>query len=403
MVTVTFVASVSQHTSIGPMVSLVTTAGLAKAVEALGGSATIVTPDGVLSAHGALEAVVRHNEDGYQAAYNLRRSAVRELYRDARRVVRGSRFARHVERSGVPPPRPDYVWSRHGLFESAAVRLSHRLGVPLVTTVHAAIVDEARTWGINRPGWASLAEHLGEARTLRQADICTCVSQEVAAHVRRMGISDDRLLITPNCPDLDLFHPQPKDTRLASELGIPADAVTVGWVGGFRPQHGVTELLERFWLAKQQCPSLHLLLVGDGPLRQHVEDLLTQRTGAGVHLAGAVPYPSLPRFLSLADITVLTAPEGASYHYSPVKLREYMASGKAVVAERVGEVGRTIKASEGVLVEPGNASAFVAELVSLANDPERRTRLGQLARLGAEAGPQWADHVRAVNQRLGIQ
>ena len=79
----------------------------------------------------------------------------------------------------------------------------------------------------------------------------------------------------------------------------------------------------------------------------------------------------MPGFLASVDVAVLTAGEDQEFHYSPLKLREYLAMGLPVVAPRVGEMSRFIDdGSTGVLYEPGDMKGLAAAVGLLADDDE---------------------------------
>jgi glycosyltransferase involved in cell wall biosynthesis len=101
------------------------------------------------------------------------------------------------------------------------------------------------------------------------------------------------------------------------------------------------------------------------------------------------------------DIAVL--PDSNAYG-SPMKLFEYLAMGKAVVAPRVGPVEEIVRDGEnGLLIEPANAEQLAERVLRLAEDPGLRFRLGQQGRAEVLARHTWrrnAETVLAIHQRL---
>jgi glycosyltransferase involved in cell wall biosynthesis len=176
-----------------------------------------------------------------------------------------------------------------------------------------------------------------------------------------------------------------------AELGLPADAIVVGTVGRLVPVKGHHYLLEAIARLGARRPALHLLLVGDGPLR---DDLTARATSAGLRVrnAGDAGVPSGPegatvhmlglrrdvaRLLAAMDLFVLPSlNEGMGR-----VLVEAMAMELPCIASKVSGVpdvvddGRT-----GVLVPPRDPAALVREIGTLIEDPQRARVMGRRGR-----------------------
>ena len=115
-----------------------------------------------------------------------------------------------------------------------------------------------------------------------------------------------------------------------------------------------------------------------------------------VQFVGAVPHDEVPDYVAAADVCVAAfASNPVTQCKSPLKLAEYLASGKAVVASDVGEVRRMV-GEAGVMVRPGDAQEMAEEIVRLLRDPEERQRLGRLARERVMAGLTWMHTARRL-------
>ena len=148
-------------------------------------------------------------------------------------------------------------------------------------------------------------------------------------------------------------------------------------------------------------PGASLLLVGDGPERVRIEKL-ARELGVPATFTGTVPHHELPAYLAAMDAAVVLAPRGAPFHYSPLKLAEYLAAGLPVVAPAVGQLPeRLTEGLDALLVPPGDEAALGAALRHLRDDPEERARLGKAARAAAEAVWSWDHQIRCVVDALG--
>ncbi len=142
-------------------------------------------------------------------------------------------------------------------------------------------------------------------------------------------------------------------------------------------------LAEAFDRLHQRVRDTRLLLVGDGPARAAMRaDLAARGLAEGVvQWTGAVGPLEVPGFLTSVDVAVAPYPAGCGFYFSPLKVYEYMAAARAVVASRVGQMETVIRHDvNGLLCPPGDAAALAAALERLRGAPAVRARLGRAAR-----------------------
>ncbi len=96
--------------------------------------------------------------------------------------------------------------------------------------------------------------------------------------------------------------------------------------------------------------------------------------------AGGVAHQDVPQYLAAMDVAVAPYPALEDFYYSPIKLYEYMAAGRAVVASRVGQVAETIEDGvNGLLFDPGDRTGLINCLRRLQKDMALRNELGRRA------------------------
>jgi glycosyltransferase involved in cell wall biosynthesis len=261
--------------------------------------------------------------------------------------------------------------------------------------VPAPLVWQARQWGVRRPGWGRAVEHFGERIPLRQADVVACGSEAVVAEVVRLGVDERRVVVTPTGVDTELFTPDASGAAVRARLGLDQRFV-VGWVGSFRRFHALDQAVS----ALTGAENVTLLLIGDGPERRRIEELAR---AAGVHVVctGTVDHRQLQGYLAAMDVALLLAAPDAAFHYSPLKLAEYLAAGIAVVAARAGELPEQLRdGTDAVLVPPGDTVMLRAALLRLRDDPKERTRLAGAGRAAAVERWSWDRSVQRVVDHL---
>jgi glycosyltransferase involved in cell wall biosynthesis len=245
-----------------------------------------------------------------------------------------------------------------------------------------------------------MLERVAELPQLHAADLVACVSDEVAEAVHSRGVSKDRIIVTPCGVDPCQFTPAVSGTRVKERFNI-GERFVVGWVGSFRRFHGVDLLLDCFAELERLRPDSVLLLVGDGLDLPRLQQLATERRLRNAIFAGNAPYAEMPEFLAAMDTGVVLDPGVNGFHYSPLKLREYMAAGLSVIAPKSGEISRTLQDGENaVLVQPGNRDALLKALLLVHDDDGLRRRLGIAARNHIISTGTWSEAVRRTEAAL---
>ena len=378
------------------MASLLSTAGWATATERVLGRSWVVTPTEVLTPSAARQRgsdpILRSRSEA---------SVRRRLPAVGKTAVKDLLHWRLSRQFSIDPDGPwsgadvTFVWQRHDLFTTAGLNLARRLGAPSVLFVPAIKVWEARQWGTTRPGWGRLLERRAERPSLVGADVVAAGSRTVLDQMVRMGVPEERLLLTPTGVDLDLFAEPREPAPLRRRLGLEGHFV-VGWVGSFRRFHALEQAIE----ALTTVAGAALLLVGDGPERPRIQRLARDLCVPTV-CTGTVAHRDLPAHLAAMDAAVVLAPPGQPFHYSPLKLAEYLAAGLPVVAPATGQLAeRLTDGVDAIVVPPHDVDALAAALRRLRDDPEERTQLGKAARATAEAEWSWEHQVRRVIDAL---
>jgi glycosyltransferase involved in cell wall biosynthesis len=132
------------------------------------------------------------------------------------------------------------------------------------------------------------------------------------------------------------------------------------------------------------------MIVGDGYMAAQLKKQAGQLGLDNVLIfTGAVPHELVPEYVAAADVCVACFEENeVTLCKSPLKVVEYLAAGKAIVASNVGEVPQMLQGA-GVLAKPGDVDALAAGVISLLEDAGLRDNLGKLARKRAEEKYNW--------------
>ncbi|MCW3136530.1 MAG: glycosyltransferase family 4 protein [Canidatus Methanoxibalbensis ujae] len=176
---------------------------------------------------------------------------------------------------------------------------------------------------------------------------------------------------------------KPMDAREVREkYGL--DGKVVVYVGELSEWHGADMLSD----IAERLKEVKFLLLG-----KQLEKLRGDAEERGVAdkfvFAGFVKHEEIPKFISAADVGI--APYKPSeemkkhgFYFSPIKIFEYMACGKAIVASDLEIIRDIISANKcGLLAKPGNAEDFASKIEVLLRDEKMRERLGKNGRKAA--------------------
>jgi glycosyltransferase involved in cell wall biosynthesis len=393
----------------GPSAPWLLATGWAAAAERRFGTVEVLSPYGRLEVAdmGVLATRGTQAASGYGSSEWMRRipTVVKTAAKDVLCARDAITLSRKVLEQAAPGPRR-FVWQYHHLFHIEGALMARRAQAPLVVHVDAPIVWEAKQWGVRRPLWGGLLERVAEALPLRAADVVCVPSVEVAEALTRVLVAPNVIEVTPAGVDVHHFDPaRTGKDEIRSRLGLEGRRV-VGWVGTFRRFHGIDRLLRAFQRTRQVlgADDLSLLLVGDGLERRNLEMLAAELHLDNALFVGAVSVDEMPDYIGAMDLCVLSSPSIGGFHYSPMKLREYMAMAKPVAAPAIGDVSRHVRSGvDGLLYDPDEDGALGEALATLLGDGSLRERLGNEARRRTVAEDAWDVRLEQVCHRLGIE
>ncbi len=297
----------------------------------------------------------------------------------------------------------DLIHERFNLLALGGAWASKKLGIPFVLEVNADLLEQRKFKGIAEKGLRRLFAVWATRLCFNAAAKIICISAGLKDHLSRTwNIEESKLTVLPCAADVDALEANHNPELVRRGLGLTNEPVVI-WVGGFFPWHDVDLLIKSFTLVLQTYPSAKLVLVGDGPTRQSIAQMV-QKNGLqeSVIMTGAIAHADVPEMLSIADIAVVASapvPANRGGTGTPLKLFEYMAAGKPIIATALKEAAEVIQnGHNGLLVEAGDVNRFADAILTLLSDPEERVRLGQNARLQAIEKYSWEEYTRRLEE-----
>ena len=282
--------------------------------------------------------------------------------------------------------KPDILYERNNLYLLAGLWLKRKTGLPMILEINAPLFEERARFGkLRLKGVARRTE-----RALWSgADVALPVTKVLADMVAKIR-GDRAMSVVHNGADLDDVPPPGADMRAG--LGLQ-DKIVLGFVGFVRPWHGLEWAIRAL---PRLNPNVHLLVVGDGPAQESLEkEAEALGVKHRVHFVGRVPHGDIASYVQSFDVALQTK---AVAYASPLKMFEYMALARAIVAPDQPNLREILKAdSDALLFDPGDEASFFSALERLSRDADLRTRLGNAARRSVEETPfTWAENARRV-------
>lgn len=212
---------------------------------------------------------------------------------------------------------------------------------------------------------------------MRWLDAVVCVSEAMAARVRRRGVPASKIVVIRNALDTTPFDdPFPGARRNVELLFQQPPRFLVGAVGRLSPEKGFDVLIDAAKTVVQHHDDVGFVLFGDGPLRRKLEAKV-KANGLEGRFVLAGFRGDLEKYLPGLDLAVSSShTEGL-----PVAVLEAQAAGVAVVATAVGGTPEVVQTFQtGFLVPPGDAAAIASRILMLRADDETRSRVARQAR-----------------------
>lgn len=267
---------------------------------------------------------------------------------------------------------PDVLYERHHLFLLAGAWLHRRYRIPYLLEVNSPLAQErSRTDGLALQRIAQVTEHW----VWREADAVLPVTRVLADIVERGGADPTRIHVIPNGIDPAQFRGYPQLGAAKEKLGLQGKVV-LGFTGFMREWNALERVID--YVAQSARNDLVLLLVGDGPARPALQQRAADRGVADrVIFAGLVGRDQVRDHVAAFDVALQPA---ANEYASPLKLFEYLALGRCVIAPAQPNILEVLHDGvDSVLFDPRASDALEQALDRVVGDEALRRRLGAAA------------------------
>ncbi|MGF1479262.1 MAG: glycosyltransferase [Cyanophyceae cyanobacterium] len=318
----------------------------------------------------------------------LSSSLLKRLAADVVRLSLGTINSRRAwqELQGV-----DWVYERFASLQALGGSFQRR-GIPWILETNALYFYEAK---VERKSVAlgGLARQL-ELRAYQQCNVLVCISDTLKEIIlSETGMAPEKIVVMPNGVDTDFFNPD-----LYSSQRV-FDNFTVGFIGTLSPWQRLDLLLEAVRELQVEGLELSLVVVGDGMMYDEWRSLAEQLELARVQFVGRIPRQEIPQWIAGFDVGYSghAKLQIGKVYQSPLKLYEYMAMSKPVVASALEDSQRVIQNGvTGFLFEGGNKEDLKQALTKAYQSQSMLPTMGRRAREEIVAKHSWKNRVSTL-------
>jgi starch synthase len=286
----------------------------------------------------------------------------------------------------------DIIYERHTYLTMGGI-LGRLFRIPVIYELNGIISDENK---LHRDSIGTLMKYFEWwdrfAFVLPQKFIT--VTQGIKNYlIENYEIKEKDIVVVENGVSIDIFGYKSDNTE---NLDLNQDYNYICFIGVLAPWQGIEYLIKAAPSLLRQYPKVRFLIVGDGEMEKELMEL-TEKTGVSNNFifTGSVPHEDIPLYINASDICVAYKKPLRS-GYSALKLYEYMACGKPVIASRVRGFEILEENFAGILVEPENHEKLAEAMSKLLENKSLREEMGRNGKNHVVKNHSWEDASKKI-------
>src|SRR3989344_176509 len=210
------------------------------------------------------------------------------------------------------------------------------------------------------------------------------ISEGIKDELVKIGFPPGRILVAQDGVDIDEFNVNIDQNEIRIKLRLPLDKKLLGYIGSFKTmgmEKGLGVMFEA--VLKLKDDDLRLVLVGGSDKDADSYSKLAESLGIKdkIIFVGRIKHSEVPNYLRAFDILLAPFPDLKHYrlYMSPLKIFEYMASGRPIVASDLPAIREVLSGDNAVLVKPDRAGSPAGGIGRAINDPGLAEDISQAA------------------------
>lgn len=268
----------------------------------------------------------------------------------------------------------DLLYAKSPIEGSIAVLVGYLFRVPLIYEVNGHIVEEARMKGEGK--FRVFTSSILEKIAVNYAHHLISVTPWIKENLLSRCVPDAKVTVIENGADPDLFNPV---DHAKEKLHLDPETPCVGYIGTLKEWQGLDHFMAAIPFILEEMPETRVLIVGGGELMDKLRQFIGDEIHSNATFMGEVPHEEVPLYISACDVCMLLK-KPLSSGYSPLKLYEYLACERPVIASRVKGFECLEREKAGILVDQNSPQEVAAAAVTLLKDENLRKTLGKNGR-----------------------
>lgn len=190
-----------------------------------------------------------------------------------------------------------------------------------------------------------------EKKIISKSTLVLAINEVLREKVISLGANEASTRVIPGGIDFKRFDPSIDARDIRDKYGIKSDDTVLLFMGWLYDFSGLKEVIQEFIRSSDQCSKLKLLIVGEGGYYSEIKELVSNGCmGDKIIFTGWRPYAEIPRFVASSDICLLPAHcNDVMRDIVPIKLYEYLAMHKPVIATQLPGVMREFGDNSGIM------------------------------------------------------
>jgi glycosyltransferase involved in cell wall biosynthesis len=270
----------------------------------------------------------------------------------------------------------------HSHEEGAAigVAIAGLLGVPHLYDMHSSLPQQLENFAFSKSAVLRWILEALERTAIKRSRVTIVICPHLEETARRV-VPDARTVLIENAPGSGDAPIEGSGRAVRDSLGLTMEAPIVLYTGTFEAYQGLELLFDAAKLVNAARPDVRFVLVGGKPEQVAKARAEAQARGAsGVIFTGEQPSGTIPSYLDAA--TLLVSPRSSGTN-TPLKIYQYLRSGRAIVATRLLTHTQVLSDAVAILTA-ATPEDFAAGILRGVDDPAWARQIGQAARCLAD-------------------
>jgi glycosyltransferase involved in cell wall biosynthesis len=299
--------------------------------------------------------------------------------------------------------KPDCIINRYSIYDLSPIIVGKFYRIPIVSEVNGSVIFERDL--IKKFYFKGLAKWV-EKTIFKQANVVTVVSTGLYDYFEEHEYDVSSTIVIPNGVDIEKFKLDSPAPIILENIVAKWEGKTIlGFLGSLKSWHGVERIIDILPILINENKDVRFLIIGDGSERERLEKKINDlELSSYVHITGFLDYKDIPGAINIMDIALAPYHSIDHFHFSPLKVFEYMGMGKPVISPNLGQCSELIETDvNGVLIQENTNEALMQAIVDLVNNENKRKLLGKNAREFIAENYTWKVNAEKISKAIKLK